>query len=154
MTDTTVARWRLPVFVSISNIRGPCICGPGMHGLKLLDHFRHEKFFFNPIGAGLSTMAFVVPGARGFSAAGDFVFRIVAAVSALLQTKSAALTGLIVVLPGVVGMLCRGRLAAIARINPVKVLIAGLWVLAEGVTTLSHRSPQAGCANCKSLPAR
>ena len=94
-----------------------------MHSLRAPDHHYLDILSLRNFAKRMHAMAFVIAGARGLSSAGDVVFRIVAAVGALEQTNSAALTGLIIVLPGVAGMLCRGRLAAVTRISPVKLLV-------------------------------
>src|ERR1700728_1583531 len=94
-----------------------------MHSLRAPDHHYLDILSLRNFAKRMHAMAFVIAGARGLSSAGDVVFRIVAGVGALEQTTSAALTGLIIVLPGVAGMLCRGRLAAVTRISPVKLLV-------------------------------
>ena len=93
-----------------------------MPSLRLPDHHWYDSIAFRaPIGIAPIALAVVV--ARGCSTAGGFVFRTVAAVWALQQTNSALLTGLIIVLPGIAGMLCRGRINGILRLDPVKLLV-------------------------------
>ena len=101
-----------------------------MYSWRIFTHDLHDWHFIEHEGASPKAAAFLISIGRALSTAGDMLFRVVAAVWAFEQTRSAALTGLIIVLPGVAGILCRGRIFSGGSVNPLYLLLTVEFVRA------------------------